>query len=696
MSVAPQNRDLPPGAAVGRFRVREVRAGGDFCRRYLAEDAAGRAVMIDELLPEELAERVADGKVVAQNAPGFVWARERFLAEGRTLAACEHPARQRVLEVFEANGTAYRVAPCDEPRTLKTWMRELGRAPTEAEVMGLLTPLLAGLDRMHAAGLYHLGIKPDAIQMTPDGQPVLAHFAGARQAVARRCQGGVAVTPGYAPPEQYELEKTESAASDIYALAAVMYRVLTGQAPPDAEERLAGATFEPLPKRLAGRYSARLLVALQAALTLDPAARPPSIAVWQRMLGAGKSAVRPVRRRKNRVAAGLAVLMLAGVLGWWLRPPPAPEPKREETTEEQAEKLAQNESDKEPAKSEEERKPEEDAKKQADEKAADRAAAEKAAVAQAAAEEAARQQQQAEAAARQAEQQRQAAEEMAKKAEAQSSPEQKAAAKRAVEQAAAAEAQARRAAEQAAALAAAQQAAAAKAAVEKVAREKTAVAKAEAERAAEEKAAHRKPREDAAEKRTMNENENPAKEPPLREAGDPARAAKAAADAERQRLAEEKAAAEAGEKRRAAEREARAKASEQAARERKANEQGSAAGLPNYYKKSLPGGTGEFGGAFTGAGLAGLWLSVPDPASGEPAMAFAIYPNGTYAYCTKENRDDRLTDRGEIRTEFGTMTMKSGKDGSIRLSTYKLRTLRSMVTTGALGDLEWQRYIVRK
>ena len=228
---------LPADTQVGRYRLRRVQATWGFYLTYLAEEiGSSREVFVHELLPEEMVRRAVDGTVqnrTDEEGEHLAWARESFVREGRGLAACAHPGVQRIREVIEANGTAYWVTPVEEARHFKRWLQDLGRAPTEEELRRLLAVLLPALRQVHAAGLHHLNLKPETIQITANDQPVLVHFAGARQAIAQHSHDASAVTTGYSPIEQYDGDgKDEGAWTDIYSLAAVFYRALTGAAPP--------------------------------------------------------------------------------------------------------------------------------------------------------------------------------------------------------------------------------------------------------------------------------------------------------------------------------------------------------------------------------------------------------------------------------------------------------------------------------
>lgn len=328
---ARESLGLPAGFKLGRYRLEKIEAEWGFYLSYLAQDTGdGRAVTVHELLPEELITRAADGTVNGKSEEAqekMAWAGQRFLQEGRSLMACAHPALQKIIEVFEANGTAYWVTPRDELHTFKSWLQGLGRSPTEAELRRFFEPLLDGLERAHAEERYHLNLKPESIQITTGGQPVLARFGSARQAIARHCHDAAAVTTGYSAPEQYALEYVQGPRTDIHGLGAILYRGITGQAPPDAEERLRNDSCQKLADRFAGKYHENFLAAIDAALALDPAARPASVGEWGKMLAsAAGDGVPGYLRRQPRLALWGAVVVATLALGTWFifRPKPTP------------------------------------------------------------------------------------------------------------------------------------------------------------------------------------------------------------------------------------------------------------------------------------------------------------------------------------------------------------------------------------
>ncbi|HWY50314.1 MAG TPA: serine/threonine-protein kinase [Chthoniobacterales bacterium] len=288
MTTARHRLALPPGFKLGRYRLQSVLGSGGFGITYLAQDETlKRRVAIKELLPNDIATRVDGRSVVAKTESeekSLGWARERFMDEGRALAACDHPNVVNVYEMVEANGTAYMVTKYEEGRSLEQWLQELGRRPNESELRSVLIPLLSGLETVHRAGFLHRDIKPENIYITKNGRPVLLDFGSARQAISNRSLAMTSiVTSGYAPFEQYHDDGKQGPWSDIYAVSGVIYRAIVGKKPPDATRRLKDDPCETLATRYAGQYGSRFLEAIDSGLAVDEAKRPQSVVDWRKM-----------------------------------------------------------------------------------------------------------------------------------------------------------------------------------------------------------------------------------------------------------------------------------------------------------------------------------------------------------------------------------------------------------------------------
>ena len=278
------------------YRIEKVLGQGGFGITYLAYDPnLQQPVAIKEYLPMELAVRDGDNSVypaTVANDARYRGGLDRFIAEARTLAKFKHPAIVRVLSVFEDNNTAYMVMEYEHGESLQHVLNGRGTLD-EHELIPVIAPILDGLELIHDHGFIHRDIKPSNIYIRENGTPVLIDFGSARQAVGGETKSLTSiVSPGYAPFEQY-YSKTDRQGpwTDIYALAATMYRAISGRPPMNAIDRSEAIlsaerdTFETASELGRGRYSARFLNALDHALNFNEKQRPQSIAAWRGELG---------------------------------------------------------------------------------------------------------------------------------------------------------------------------------------------------------------------------------------------------------------------------------------------------------------------------------------------------------------------------------------------------------------------------
>ena len=279
---------LAPGFRLHEYRIDGVLGQGGFGITYLATDINLNArVAIKEYLPEQIAFRTSDKTVSATSTEHLDRYRaglDSFLVEGRTLATFRHPNIVRVARFFEAHQTAYMVLEYERGSPLKRWWGAHPNLP-EAELVRLLQPLLDGLSVVHAAGFLHRDIKPDNIQVREDdGSLVLLDFGSARQAASSSQDADIVLTPGYAPIEQY-LDDAQGAWTDIYALGATLYWLVTGNKPPGADQRARRIDpMQPAVEAGKGRYTESFLAAIDWALQPRAAQRPTSIAEWRQRL----------------------------------------------------------------------------------------------------------------------------------------------------------------------------------------------------------------------------------------------------------------------------------------------------------------------------------------------------------------------------------------------------------------------------
>ncbi len=283
---------LKPGYSLHWYRIEGVLGQGSFGITYLAQDAnLDRRIAIKEYLPAEIAMRETTNAlhpVMEGYAQQYHKGLDRFIAEARMLAKFKHPCIVQVLNVFEANNTAYMVMTYEEGESLEDLLNRR-KILDEAELRAILMPILEGLELIHQSGFIHRDIKPANIFIHKDGSPVLLDFGSARQALGEQTRSlTILFTPGYAPIEQYHgKSELQGPWTDVYALGATLYRATTGAAPADALERSqavlqrADDPLKPAQAAGLGRYSEAFLKAIDHALNFKPEQRPQTIAVWR-------------------------------------------------------------------------------------------------------------------------------------------------------------------------------------------------------------------------------------------------------------------------------------------------------------------------------------------------------------------------------------------------------------------------------
>lgn len=222
--------------------------------------------------------------------------RTRFLQEAETLAKFDHPGIVRVRAAFEENDTAYFVMEFLRGRTLAEVLVARNAPFEEGAVVAYLDRMAQALEVVHGAGLLHRDLKPSNVIVTDDGRVVLIDFGTAREYASELSQShSTVLTAGYAPLEQYSRHGQRGPATDIYALAATGWHLLTGAPPPAATDRAVGIPLPSL-RRICPGASETLAVAFERGLEMVPGQRPQSVVEFRQML----------RGQSGQVAVGAA------------------------------------------------------------------------------------------------------------------------------------------------------------------------------------------------------------------------------------------------------------------------------------------------------------------------------------------------------------------------------------------------------
>ncbi len=285
---------LPPGTTLhgGLYSVGKVLGQGGFGITYLGGDLrARRAVAIKEFFPQGATRRgTSVHPIGALGTADYEASREKFLDEAQILARFDHPSIVDVFGTFAENNTAYMVMELLRGKSLMQVLEERGPLP-EDEALNDIIRVGQALDVVHTANLLHRDLKPDNLMRTVDGEVVLIDFGTARTFAADKTgRMTTMLTPGYAPLEQYGQQVRFGPFTDVYALGATLYHLLTSQMPAAATDRATGVILKS-PRQLNPEISERADKAIMWALEMRVGDRPQTARAW---VDALRAAHRPV------------------------------------------------------------------------------------------------------------------------------------------------------------------------------------------------------------------------------------------------------------------------------------------------------------------------------------------------------------------------------------------------------------------
>ncbi|WP_347313570.1 serine/threonine protein kinase [Defluviimonas sp. SAOS-178_SWC] len=218
---------------------------------------------------------------------------ELFEKEARALSELQHPYIVGVHQIFKDNDTAYMALDFIDGRDLLQVIEtEPGRL-SPAVIKDLLLKVLDAVAYMHDNDILHRDISPDNILLEADNSPVLIDFGAARESatqVSRVLSKVLTVKDGYSPQEFYLAGSEQAYSSDLYALAATFYHLVSGKAPPSSQVRLAAAAkkqkdpLEPLTPQTVRGYDRYFLEAINRCLSIFPAERLQNAREWRDLI----------------------------------------------------------------------------------------------------------------------------------------------------------------------------------------------------------------------------------------------------------------------------------------------------------------------------------------------------------------------------------------------------------------------------
>lgn len=283
----------------GKYRiVRYINSGGFGCTYEAEHVLLGKRVAIKEFFVKDFCNRdehTCQVTVGTESKKGLVKKlQKKFIDEARALSGLHHPGIVSVSDVFGENGTAYYVMDYIDGCTLSDLLRHEGPL-SESRALGYIRQVCAALSYVHAHDRLHLDIKPGNIMIDQEGKTVLIDFGASKQ--YDECSGEntstlMGRTPGYAPLEQLGNDVVKFLpATDIYAVGATLYKLLTGVTPLSATRLASGESLPPLPAQV----SASTHKAVESAMCLNKMQRPQSIEEFLQLLD------EPEKRNSNNV-----------------------------------------------------------------------------------------------------------------------------------------------------------------------------------------------------------------------------------------------------------------------------------------------------------------------------------------------------------------------------------------------------------
>jgi len=312
---------LAIGLMLEEFEILEVLGQGSFEITYKARDThLDVIVVIKEYMPNQF----------ALHTETFEWGMQKFLDEAKVLKEFEHTAIVKVLKLFKANDTAYFVMDFYEGETLGDYLdNHRHKKFAQDEILSVMMPIIEGLKAVHAEGFLHRYIVPDNIFLRIIRPPILINFGASRNALGVKSENISAIIKhGYSAPEQYFSNLQQDPSTDVYAISAVIYKMITGVRVVESTHRQSDLfndnndPIENIVLKYQDKFDKSFLETIQKGLSLKQKDRIQTIAEFQSAL-VHKEDVSLLEIPKDTNSSGntiylFIIMLLLVVLGYLL------------------------------------------------------------------------------------------------------------------------------------------------------------------------------------------------------------------------------------------------------------------------------------------------------------------------------------------------------------------------------------------
>lgn len=284
---------LPPGTVLdGKFLIGYAIGFGGFGITYIGWDQLlQRKVAVKEFYPRQFCQRLEDGVTVTlteqKMRDRYTAGLKSFLQEARSLASLQETVKGivAITNYFEANGTGYIIMEYLEGMDVKNILKKSGGTREYEWCRQVVLSVLCTLKEIHRQGILHRDIAPDNVFITKEGVIKLIDFGAAKHESDLIAQdAAIVLKVGYAPIEQYSRTAQQGPYTDLYAVAALFYRMLTGRKPAPANERVSEDTLVP-PSELGITIPEQAEMAIMVCLNIRPSYRLQSASEFMEALG---------------------------------------------------------------------------------------------------------------------------------------------------------------------------------------------------------------------------------------------------------------------------------------------------------------------------------------------------------------------------------------------------------------------------
>lgn len=305
---------LPGTVLKQKYLTGRVLGYGGFGVTYIGWDnVLHRKVAVKEYLPSDFATRSYGSRRVTvfsgEAAEQFQAGLESFLYEARRLAKFNAVAETvDIYDCFEENGSGYIVMEFLDGVTVKEVLRKRRRISVE-QARAIALSVLRGLSAVHKEGIIHRDIAPDNIFITKAGRVKILDFGAARYATAVQSKSlSVILKPGFAPEEQYRSHGEQGPWTDMYALGATIYCMITGKRPEESIQRLAEDHVKP-PSELGIQIDPNIENAIMNSLNVRQEYRIQDADSFIRALGGKEDVERIIEKTDNKISWQLPLWM---------------------------------------------------------------------------------------------------------------------------------------------------------------------------------------------------------------------------------------------------------------------------------------------------------------------------------------------------------------------------------------------------